>query len=107
MTITMYPYQTEEDYWRIRAFLRETFLLNGRQECNWQVARLDYWRCHINANLHHLPLSDCIFLWETDEGQLAGILTPDTQPVALPRSKPRWLPPLKYTYPRSSMVDAS
>lgn len=73
----MRPYQSEDDYWRIRSFLRETFLLNGRRECNWQVARLDYWRWHVNGNIYHTPLSDCVLLWETDDGQIAAVLTPD------------------------------
>jgi len=46
MQLTMRVYQTEEDYCRIRAFLREVFLLNDRRELSWHVARLDYWRWH-------------------------------------------------------------
>ena len=41
MQLTRRAYQTEDDYWRIRAFLREVFLLNDRRELCWQVARLD------------------------------------------------------------------
>ncbi len=41
MQLIMRAYQTEDDYWRIRAFLREAFLLNGRRELCWPVARLD------------------------------------------------------------------
>ena len=32
MKPTMRLYQTEDDTWRIRGFLREVFLLNGRRE---------------------------------------------------------------------------
>ena len=36
MTLTMRPYRGEDDYWRIRAFLRDVFLLNDRRELCWQ-----------------------------------------------------------------------
>ena len=32
MKQTMRMYQDEDDYWRIREFLRQVFLLNGRRE---------------------------------------------------------------------------
>ena len=38
------PYKEENDFWLIRNFLREVFLLNGRLEHSWHVARFDYWR---------------------------------------------------------------
>jgi len=50
MPPTFRPYQTEDDYWRIRSFLREVFLFNGRREHSWHVARLDYWRWHLVVN---------------------------------------------------------
>ena len=46
MKLALRVFQTEEDHWRIRAFLREVFLVNGRRELSWHVARLDYWRWH-------------------------------------------------------------
>jgi hypothetical protein len=41
VNLTMRPYQTEDDYWRIRAFLRWVMLLNGVRENSWHVA----WYC--------------------------------------------------------------
>jgi hypothetical protein len=38
----MLPYQSEDDYWRIRQFLREVFGLNARRELSWPVYRFDY-----------------------------------------------------------------
>lgn len=74
----MRPYRDEEDYWRIRAFLREVFLLNGRREMCWQVARLDYWRWHVVLNCEALPaIEPYIFLWETPGGELAAVLNPE------------------------------
>jgi mycothiol synthase len=37
MQLTMRVYQTEDDYWRIREFLRQVLLLNGRRELSWHV----------------------------------------------------------------------
>ncbi len=33
------PFWTENDYWAIRNFLREVFLLNGRREHSWHSVR--------------------------------------------------------------------
>ena len=34
------PYQTEGDFWRMREFLRQVFLLNHRLERSWHVVEL-------------------------------------------------------------------
>lgn len=70
-------YQCEEDFWHIRAFLREVFLLNNRREITWQVARWDYWRWHGSENLLHYRLEDVIFLWETIDRRIAAVLNPE------------------------------
>lgn len=75
MKINSREYQNEDDFWKIRSFLRETFLLYDRRMINWHVARLDYWRGHLLANCNvgdSLDLS--IFIWETDDGQIAAVL---------------------------------
>ncbi len=78
MQLTMRAYQTEEDYWRIRAFLREVFLLNDRRELCWQVARLDYWRWHVIENCNACePAKDVTFIWETPDKQIAAVLNPE------------------------------
>jgi len=38
------PYQTEDDFWSMRQFLRHIFLLNNRLMRSWHVTRLDYAR---------------------------------------------------------------
>jgi mycothiol synthase len=73
------PYQTESDFWRMREFLRQVFLLNGCLERSWHVARLDYARWHTLINCAKLRLEDVTFLWE-DDGQLIAILMPDGGP---------------------------
>lgn len=57
MKIAMRGYQSEEDYWRIREFLRQVMLLNGRRELSWHVSRLDYWWWFINPHLEKIPLA--------------------------------------------------
>jgi mycothiol synthase len=74
MKLTMRNYQGETDYRRIGDFLREVFLLNGRRMHSWPVARLDYWRWHGIMNLGDASLEEHVFLWETDDGQIAAVL---------------------------------
>jgi mycothiol synthase len=74
LNLTKRRYQNEDDYWRIRAFLRRVFLLNERREAIWQVYRLDYWRWHGIENLDHGRLEEHVFLWETADGEIAAVL---------------------------------
>jgi mycothiol synthase len=67
-------YQGEEDYRRICGFLREVFLLNERRMLSWPVARLNYWRWHGIYNLGQGALEKNVFLWETQDGQIACVL---------------------------------
>jgi len=71
------PYQNENDYWRIRNFLREVFMLNDRREHSWHVARLDYWRWHFILTCHMCdPVDRVTTLWETAGSQMAAVLHP-------------------------------
>ena len=79
MAITHRRYQTEEDYWRMRAFLRGVMLLNGLRETAWHVARLEYSRWHVCLNCAKVTLEDVAFLWE-DGGRLIGFIMPDGGP---------------------------
>jgi GNAT superfamily N-acetyltransferase len=76
MKPTMRNYQGEDDYWRIREFLREVSLLNDRHEYSWSLLRWDYWRYHVNMNIYHQKLEDVVTLWEAN-GQIVGMLNPD------------------------------
>ena len=77
MEWTMRVYQDEDDYWRIRAFLRDVFLLNGGRELSWQAYRFDHWRWHGAENLGHGRLEEDVFIWETAGGQIAAVLNPE------------------------------
>ncbi len=79
MKINYRPYQFEDDFWRMRAFLREVFVLNGYRERAWHVARLEYARWHTCLNCHNVTLNDVAHLWEVD-GRLVAIAMPDGGP---------------------------
>ena len=79
MQPTIRPYQTEDDFWRMREFLRQVFLLSQNLETSWHVARLDYARWHTCLNCANVCLEDVAFLWEAD-GQIVSILMPDGGP---------------------------
>jgi hypothetical protein len=76
MNLTFRPYDREDDFWRMRDFLRQVFLLNGRLERSWHVARLDYARWHTCLNCAKVSLEEVVALWESD-GQLISFLMPD------------------------------
>ncbi len=77
MKLTRRNYRHEDDYWRMRASCAEVMHANGRRETNWHVARLDYWRWHVNENLEGMRLEEVIFLWEDARGNLAAVLNPE------------------------------
>src|SRR5512134_3143175 len=72
----MRPYQTDEDYWCIREFLREVSLHNCRRDFSWSLLRWDYWRWHVNENIFHMRLEDVVTLWEAN-GQIVAMVNPD------------------------------
>ena len=77
MRPTQRPYQNEEDYWRIREFLRDISLRNGRHDFSWSLLRWDYWCWHVNENIFHMNLEDVITLWELN-GQIVAMVNPDS-----------------------------
>ena len=74
MKPTMRRYQKDEDYWRIRSFLRDVLLLNSREQVSWEVARFDYWRWHGILNMKDGTLEDDVFIWESENGEIAAVL---------------------------------
>ena len=85
MKATQRPYQTDEDYWRIREFLREVSLHtpapgagagDNRRDFSWSLLRWDYWRWHVNENIFQMKLEDVVTLWELN-GQIVAVLNPD------------------------------
>ena len=74
MNPTMRKYRDNEDYWRIRPFLREIFLLNGRREVTWQVAEWDYWRWPEVESWGGGPIESCFLIWEMPDGQIVAVV---------------------------------
>lgn len=79
MKPTYRPYQTEEDFWRMREFLRQVLLLNNRRQRSWHVARLEYARWHTCLNCANVSLEEVAYLWEAN-GRLVAFLMPDGGP---------------------------
>lgn len=94
MKLAMRSYQTDDDYWRVRAFLRQVFLLNDRLEWSWQAYRWDYWRWHGIENLGHGSLEEHVFLWETVDGQIGAVLNSEGPGQAYLQVHPGWRTPL-------------
>ena len=77
MTLILRPCQAESDYYRVRNFLRQVFLLNDRLEHSWHVARLDYWRWHFIATCQVTPPFEQVTVaWESADGAMAAVLHP-------------------------------
>lgn len=90
MTPTMRKYTGDEDYWRIREFLRRVTLLNGLREQSWHVARWDYWWWFGNPDLEQIPLTENVFIWENEAGQIAAVLNPEQAGQVFPQVDPRF-----------------
>ena len=81
MNLTRRNCRNEDDWARIRAFLRSAMLAGGLSESSWHVGRLDYWRWHIIANDidgEGRSVNDMTFIWETSDGEIAAVLNPDS-----------------------------
>jgi mycothiol synthase len=88
MKPTMRNYQDEEDYWRIREFLRQVMILNDRRELSWHVARWDYWIWFANPDIEKIQLEENVFIWEAENGQIAAVLNPEGHGHAFPQIHP-------------------
>jgi mycothiol synthase len=65
-------YAGDDDYWRIRNFLRELLLADDLRPASWLTARWDYWRWHGISNVEPQALEDVVHLWQdTDERVVA------------------------------------
>ena len=74
MSLTMRRYCSDEDYLRIREFLRDTLLIHEMRQINWDVARFDYWRWHGILNMKDGTLEDDVFIWENEGGEIRAVL---------------------------------
>ena len=93
MKLSIRPYRNEEDYWRMRQFLREVMILNDLHQYSWHVARLDYWWWFIQPDLEKMDLSASMFFWETEAGELAAALNPEGKGQAYLQIHPKYRTP--------------
>lgn len=89
----MRPYRSEEDYWRMRQFLRDVMLLNNLHQYSWHVARLDYWWWFAQPDLEKMNLEEVMFFWETETGEIAAILNPEGKGQAYLQVHPKYRTP--------------
>lgn len=88
MKSTLRNYRNEEDYWRIREFLRQVMILNDRRELSWHVARWDYWIWFANPDIERIHLEENVFIWEAENGQIVAVLNPEGHGHAFPQIHP-------------------
>jgi len=75
MALTLYTCNKEDDFWRVRNFLREVFLLNSSLEHSWHVARLDYWRWHYIKTCNIFgSVENGLTIWENANGKIIAAL---------------------------------
>ena len=89
----MRSYKNDEDCWRIREFLRQVMLSNNRRELSWHVARWDYWIWFANPDIEKMKLEENVFIWETENGQITGVLIPEGHGLAFPQVHPDFRTP--------------
>ena len=93
MKPTLRTYQSDDDYWRIRDFLRQVMVANHRREFSWSVARWDYWWWFANPDLEKISLTENVFIWETPDGQIAAVLNPEGRGQVFLQRHPNFISP--------------
>jgi len=77
MKPTLRSCNTEDDFFRVRNFLREIFLLSDRLDFDSHVALLDHWRWHYIATCNETaPFDQVTTIWETPDGEITAVLHP-------------------------------
>jgi mycothiol synthase len=75
MNLSFHPCNKEDDFWRVRNFLREVFMLNERLEHSWHVSRLDYWRWHYIKTVNVMEsVEKGMAVWENAHGKIIAAL---------------------------------
>lgn len=77
MKLTMRLYNSDEDYWRIREFLRSVMSANNNRNLCWHVTRWDYLFWSINPEFERIKFEESVFIWETESGHIAAVLHPE------------------------------
>lgn len=77
MKLNMRVYNSVEDYWHIREFLRSVMSANNRRDLCWHVTRWDYLFWSIKSEYEQINFEESVFIWETGNGQIAAVLHPE------------------------------
>lgn len=77
MKLTMHSYRSDEDYWRIREFLRQVMLLNNCRDLRWHVTRWDHLFWSIIPEYERINFEESVFIWETESRQIVAVLHPE------------------------------
>ncbi len=75
-TINSRPFHGEEDFWRVRNLLIETYPLTPTG-FNWEIRRWDGWRFHRETTDITPIWQERLRLWETEDGHLVGVAHPE------------------------------
>jgi mycothiol synthase len=70
------PVQTDDDWWRVRNLLIETYPLTP-VDFNWEIRRWSGWRHYGEDESEYRQRVEKIHLWETDDGRLVGAAHPE------------------------------
>ena len=85
----MRRYAGDDDFWRIRDFLRRLLLAAELHPSAWHVVRWDYWRWHGVMNCGGPPPETSVTLWETDGGEIAAMVNAEDPANAFLQADPR------------------
>jgi GNAT superfamily N-acetyltransferase len=77
MELRRRSYASDEDAWRIRAFLRRLLLASELHPSAWHVLRWDYWRTHGVHNCGGPAPELGVTIWETRAGEIAAVVNPE------------------------------
>lgn len=72
---TMHRPDRENDYWRLREFMRGKFTLDDRRERPWQLMQFDYHYWHFLINCLEQKLEDTALYWTDDQGNIIALVT--------------------------------
>ena len=76
------PLQTEQDWWRVRSLLIESFPLCG-PGFNWEIRRWEGGRFHRAEEAWDAGMFAGVQLWETDAGRLVGAVHAEGDEIQL------------------------
>ncbi len=75
------PYRDDEDFWRVRNLLLETYSITP-PDFNWDVRRWDGSRFHHKEPVWEPYWEGRVGLWETADGRLVGAVHPESEAEA-------------------------